>query len=336
MNHFLSRSNPFYKIYISFIFFGITLLGGIFGFMLFFDYHFIEACYMTLITLAAVGYGFLGNKEPIDMNQKIFIIFLILTNLAIFTYFITVVSRFFLDGEFIRVYKTIKMKKSINELKGHTIISGFGRNGQEASKAFLKNNMDYVVIERHARAANDVGHSMDYFLEGDATRDEVLIAAGIRNAKALITTLPEDADNLFVVLTARELNPDLKIISRASNDTSVNKLKRAGADNVIMPDKIGGSHMAALVFSPDVKEFIDVLSTTMSNDFQLSEMSVGKSFTIWELDSRNKTGATILGVKTLDGEYKLNPSSHYEVKIKERIIAMGSRSQLDHLISMIG
>lgn len=306
------------------------------GFHILFDYKFLDACYMTVITLAAVGYGFLKEHDPATNNEKFFIIALILTNLTIFTYFITVVSRFFLDGEFNKYYKNRKMRKSIHELEGHTIICGFGRNGLEAAKSFSKNNMDYVIIERHVKNANDAGHPLEYYLEGDATRDEVLMNAGIKNAKALITTLPEDADNLFVVLTARDLNPELKIISRASNDTSVNKLKRAGADNVIMPDKIGGTHMAALVLSPDVKEFIDVLSTTMSNDFQISEMHSGKVILLKEIDSRNQTGATILGVKTIDGDYKLNPSSLYELKINDRIIAMGSRNQLEDLKNLIG
>jgi voltage-gated potassium channel len=148
--------------------------------------------------------------------------------------------------------------------------------------------------------------------------------------------LPEDADNVFVVLTARELNPKLKIISRASNDTSVKKLKRAGADNIIMPDKIGGAHMATLVLSPDVKEFIDVLSTTNTHDFQLAEITVSKSMLIEEIDSWNKTGATILSVKSVTGEYTLNPPSHYQVKPNERIIAMGSQKQLSYLKNLVG
>lgn len=314
----------------------MTLCCGILGFHFLFDYKFLDACYMTVITLAAVGYGFLKEHDPATNEEKIFIIFLIMTNLTIFTYFITVVSRFFLDGEFNKVYKRIKMKKTVHELQGHTIICGLGRNGLEAAKTFVKNNIEFVVIERHIKGVYELAGELNYFFEADATRDEVLIEAGIKNAKALITTLPEDADNLFVVLTARDLNPDLIIISRASNDTSVNKLKRAGANNVIMPDKIGGAHMAALILSPDVKEFIDVLSTTMSNDFQISELMAGKPFTLKEIDTKNKTGATILGVKTLNGEYKLNPATEYEVKTNERIIAMGSRNQLDELKNLVG
>src|SRR5205823_3788922 len=135
------------------------------------------------------------------------------------------------------------------------------RNGREASEMLRRSRIKYVVIERREGLTEELALNDDfYFLNGDATKEEVLIDAGIKQAKGLITTLPEDADNVYVALTARELSQSLRIISRASNDTSVSKLKRAGADNVIMPDKIGGAHMASLIIHPDVKEFIDLIS----------------------------------------------------------------------------
>ena len=328
----LNENNPFFKIYISFILFALVLFMGIAGYMAICSYNLLDAFYMTIITIGSVGYQ---EVKTLDDAGKIFTSFLILSNIAIFTYFITVVSRFFLDGEFIHVYKSIRMKKTIHDLRNHTIICGFGRNGFEAAKIFDKNHVDYVVIERHLKMPPESKIQMHYFLEADATHDEVLLEAGIKNAKALITTLPDDANNVFVVLTARELNPGLKIISRASNDTSVQKLKRAGADNIIMPDKIGGAHMATLVLSPDIKEFVDVLSTTMSNDFQIIEILIGKSLAIKEIDAWYKTGATILGVKSLSGNYTLNPPPEQQLTPGERIISMGSVSQIIKLKELL-
>ena len=154
-------------------------------------------------------------------------------------------------------------------------------------------------------------------------------------ATALVTTLPEDADNLYVVLTARELNPKIKIISRASNDSSVKKLKTAGANNVIMPDKIGGAHMATLVLSPDVKEFVDLMATQNSEHFNIEEIESGKTISLEELNCWSITGATILGVKTSEGEYALNPIAKTVVRPGNRLIVMGSSEQLSSVKKMV-
>ena len=173
------------------------------------------------------------------------------------------------------------------------------------------------------------------FIDGDATEEEVLIEAGIKTAKAIITTLPEDPDNVYVVLTARELNPGITIISRASNESSVNKLKRAGANNVIMPEKIGGAHMAALVMKPDIMEFIAEL-TGQSSDIsltfeELSLQDISKEFvgrTIRDLDIRNKTGANIIGLRMADGEFVINPLPETELNKNTKLIALGNSNQI--------
>ena len=169
-------------------------------------------------------------------------------------------------------------------------------------------------------------------MEGNATDDEVLISAGLSRAKALITTLPEDADNVFVVLTAREKNPGLKIISRASNDGSETKLKRAGADNVIMPDKIGGTHMAALVTKPDVLELLDHITGRIN--IKLEEISFNnlpekyKDKSIRDLEVRNRTGANIIGLKTAEGEFVINPSPDMKMMPDAKLFVLGTAEQV--------
>ena len=180
------------------------------------------------------------------------------------------------------------------------------------------------------RAAHDIP-----FVEGDATLEKHLEKAGIHEARALITTLPKDADNLFVVLTAREMNPNLLIISRASNDNSDSKLRRAGADNVIMPDKIGGAHMASLVIKPDVIEFMDYVMGQGTSSINLEEITFEnlpdelKNKSIRELGIRDKSGANIVGFRTPKGEYIINPSPETIIMPEAKIFVLGTLEQIN-------
>lgn len=316
---------PFYKIYISLIVFVLVIVIGTIGYMKLENYTLIEAVYMTVITISTVGFT---EVHPMNEEGRIFTIFLILANIGTFTYFLTQTSAYILDGEFARNFKLYNMKKSINDLEGHIILCGFGRNGQEAARIFRSGNRDFVVIEKAEQRREETSIEASYYLNGDATRDETLLHAGIAKADALITTLPEDADNLFVVLTARELNPKIKIISRASNDSSVKKLRTAGANNVIMPDKIGGAHMATLVLTPDIKEFLDVMATQRSEHFSVEEIASNRTISLHDLNCWAQTGATVLGIKTAEGEYALNPVPQTVIRPGNRVIVMGSKEQL--------
>lgn len=323
MNTF--RDSPFFKIYISLGAFFCIVVIGMAGYMGIEDYTPIESLYMTVITLSTVGFT---EVKPLTDAGRVFTIFLITVNLAVATFFIAQLSSYVFEGEFSRTYKLFKMKNSIKELKGHIIICGFGRNGREAAGIFHNSRHNFVVIEKKVSRRDDLPFEIDYYLEDDATRDETLMEAGIENASALISTLPDDADNVFVVLTARELNPKLKIISRASNDSSVKKLKTAGANNVIMPDKIGGAHMATLITSPDVKEFVDLMATQNNEHFSIEEIESVITISLDELNCWKHTGATLLGLKTSEGEFHLNPVPKTVVRPGNRVIVMGSKQQL--------
>jgi voltage-gated potassium channel len=175
------------------------------------------------------------------------------------------------------------------------------------------------------------------YVKGDATNDEALEAAGISNASSLITTLPSDADNLYVVLSARQLNPDCIIVSRASNDSSDRKLKVAGADNVIMPDKLGGAHMASLVITPDIIEFIDRLSIEGESSSNIEELVIenlaGKYInkSILDLDLRKRTGCTVIGFKTPNKEYIINPDASTKMVPKSKLIVIGRPEEIQKL-----
>jgi len=199
-------------------------------------------------------------------------------------------------------------------------------------------NKDYVVVEKNEEVVERFSDEDHLFVTGNANEDEVLIKAGIERAATLISALPSDADNLFVVLSARQINKDLKIISRATEETSYKKLKLAGADNVIMPDKIGGDHMASLVVVPDLVEFLDNLTVSGEEDSinveQIPFEKVcpsGKEQAIKDLDLRKKTGCSIIGYKTPEGEYIVNPEPSLVLKKDSKLILIGRPNQIENL-----
>ena len=330
--YLLKRFNLFKGLLPPIILLGGLVLSGSLGYMLIEHYGFLEALYMTIITIGSVGFQ---EVRPLHEAGRIFTIILIMINLGLFTYFITLLSRYFFDLEFVKKYKILKMENSIQKLEGHVIICGFGRNGKESAKVFHQNKVPYVVLEEKNEEGTDNGFKVTYFLKGDATKDEALLEAGIKNAKALITTLPIDADNLFVVLSARQLNPNLKIISRASQDSSVSKLKIAGAANVIMPDKIGGAHMATLVMLPDVVELLSIMATKNNESFKIEELIASKSITLEDLGLWNKTNCTILGIKDADKNYTVNPPASYHINPGQKIIVMGNDEQIENAKKII-
>jgi len=308
------------------------ILAGTIGYMLIEKYNCLDALFMTVITIASVGFN---EVKPLSEAGQIFTIVLILVNLGLFTYFITLLSRYFFDAELVKKYKMIKMENSIQKLQNHVIICGFGRNGKESAQVLHDNKIPFVILESKADLETDLPFEVKYFLKGDATKDEVLMEAGINNAKAIIITLPVDADNLFVVLTAKQLNPKVTIISRASQDSSIKKLKIAGASNVIMPDKIGGAHMATLVILPDVVELISMMSTKNNTDFRVVELKTQKIILLDELDLWKKTNCTILGIKDAEGNYTINPSTAYQIKPGQSMIVMGSDAQIENAKKLV-
>lgn len=256
----------FRKLRLAIILILAVQIGGIIGFMLIEDYTLAEAFYMTVIVVSTVG---LGAVRELSIEGKLFTAFLVIVSLAIFTYALTVISTYLMEGGILKYYKYKKVKTQIEALHDHIIVCGYGRNGKQACEQLSIHNRQFVVVESNAETIEQIRTGKKLlFVEGDATNDDILVKAGIDRAQALITTLPNDANNVFVVLTAHELNSKLKIISRASEDSSFNKLKRAGADNVIMPDKIGGIHMASLIAQPDVLEFIEMISGKAKFDLE--------------------------------------------------------------------
>ena len=304
---------------------------GTIGYMWLSGYNFVDALYMTVITVTTVGFG---ELQPFSPEEKIFTIFLILTSITIFGYAVSAFSEYLVSGKLFEQLKHRRVEKQIGYLKGHTIVCGYGRNGQQAILKLGNYNKEFVVVEKKKEMIETLDAQDILNIEGDATLDETLQKAGIEKASFLITALPSDADNLFVVLTASQLNKDCIIISRAGNESSYKKLKFAGANNVIMPDKLGGDHMASLVTTPDVIEFVDRLTIEGETTANLEEIAVNDlpekyiNKTILDLDLRKQTGCTVIGFRNPDKEYLINPEANIKLVADSQLIVLGRPEQI--------
>ena len=322
------------RIYVAIILLVCVLLIGIVGFKSISHYSWVDSLYMTVITITTVGFG---EVQPLDDTSKIFTVFLILLSVIIVGYALSIITEFILSKNNYEELKHKKMQKKIDSLKSHIIICGFGRNGRQAATKLLAYNRPFVIIEKDKELVDKIESELMPFVLGNASEDEVLLQAGVDRASCLISALPNDADNLFIVLSTRQINKAINIISRASLETSYNKLKLAGANNVILPDKIGGDHMASLVVVPGLLEFVDNLSIVGKSNINIEEIAVKQLTedikTIKDLDLRKKTGCTVIGYKDEQGEYIVNPEAEMKLAPNSKIIVLGRPEQIDELNS---
>jgi len=317
--------------------FTILVIGSL-GYMML-GFSFPEAVYQTIITIATVGFE---EVHPLNNAGMWFTSVLVIFSIGIFAYAVTTLTRFIVEGVFRNTFKDNKVKRKIDKFTDHVVICGYGRNGKQAASELLEHNVPIVIIEQQVDIVQSMRETPGMlYVEGDAADEEILLQANLESARALITTLPVDADNLFVVLTAKEINPSLTIISRASADNSDVKLKRAGATNVIMPDKIGGQRMAKLVAQPDIVEFVDFMLLQSIENVVLELISCNTIATcfegrsIRELDIRNESGANIIGMKRADRSFLINPVPETTLSSSDKLFALGTRKQINSLKKLI-
>ncbi len=328
MNLFQSK---FHRAVVALI---LLIIIGVVGYMNLSNDSFVNALYMTVITITTVGFG---EVHPLNEEEKLFTIFLIFMSLIIIGYAVSVLTEYIASDELFKNLKFKKVQKKIDKLKKHTIVCGYGRNGKQAVARLRSHGKLCVVIESDIELIKEIESERVLCVRGDATDDVTLQIAGIDHATSLITTLPSDANNLYVVLSARQLNKSCTIVSRASNDSSYSKLIIAGADNVIMPDKLGGAHMASLVVTPDIMEFIDRLSIEGESSTNLEEIIIENlpkeyhSRSILDLDLRRKTGCTVIGFKKPDKEYVINPEATTILTPNSKLIVLGKPEQIEKL-----
>ena len=313
------------------------LIVGAAGYYYIEDMTLLDSIYMTVITVSTVGFKEVGS-HPLSADGKVFTIALIISSLGSLAYVGSNMARFIFDGELANYIKTYRVDKKIAKLKNHVIIVGYGRNGEQAAMELAENGVEFVILDKRDNVISRVRQNQELlYIKGDATHEEVLEQARIYDARALIATTPNDADNVFVVLTARSMNPGLTVISRASELESQMKLKRAGATNVIMPERIGGQRMAKLVHQPDVVEFLEYILLQKTEDVNLEELSctnlsqrfVGKS--ISELKVREVSGANIIGIKISGARYVFNPDPQMILSRNDQLFVLGNPEQISKL-----
>jgi len=311
----------------------IIIITGIIGFMLIEHFNFIEAVYMTTISVTTTGFT---EVHPLSPAGRVFTVFLLVMSWTAFAFAVTRITQYVVSGEINKYIKTRRIMSSIDKLSGHVIVCGYGRNGQQAAQILQYHNQPYVVIEQRQELIDKVIAEKPrlLYLIGDGTDDDILKRAGIERARALITALPTDADNVFIVLSARSMNPNIQIISRASHAGSYPKLIKAGANHVIMPDRIGGTHMATLVSKPDVVEFIDFLSSEEGESIHIESVEYDqlpfeiRDKSLQDIMAWKKTGVSCIGIKTADGKFVISPPENTVITSGMKVLVLGNREQI--------
>lgn len=307
---------------------------GTAGYMVLAGLPILDALYMTFITVSTVGF-----REVTDLNEaaKVFTILLIMAGIGTVAYTLTSVAAFLLEGEFTKIVRRRRMEKQIAALRNHYVICGAGQTGHVVIEQFKKRRIDFVVIDESEQVVDELQREGVLAVVGDATHEEDLESIGVRHAKALIATLASDAENVFTVLTARELNPDLHIVARAFDRATHSKLRKAGANNTISPNELGGARMAALILKPAVIAFIDVITRAGETDLELEEVQLCPgsnmvSKTLKDVRIPEKTGCLVLAIQKEGSDaLRFNPGFQETLKEGDTMLVLGQAQQINQL-----
>jgi voltage-gated potassium channel len=306
---------------------------GTAGYMVVEGWEFLDALYMTVITMGTVGYG---EVHEISKAGRLFTILLIFFGVGYFVYVAGVVVQFMVEGRMRTILGRRRLDKKIDRLKDHYIICGYGRIGRVLCKNLLRKPLGLVVIEKNREMIPVMDEDKVLYVCGDVSDEANLIKAGIMRAKGLVAVLATDADNVFLVLTARQLNPDLYIVARAGRVESKAKLRAAGANNVESPYEMGAVSMAQRILRPTVTNFLDLAFTYSRKDIQMEEIPVSSSSALSNVmlkDSgiRQQFNLIIIAIKKSDDSMLFNPSFETLIKAGDTVIAVGEEANLKKL-----
>lgn len=322
------------KLKFIFLAFALLLITGVIGYMILLKVDFIDALYMTVITISTVGFGEVGTTSNLS---EIFSVFMIFLGVGIVGYAFTTVVAMFVEGKVSDLWKGSKMDKKIAALNNHYIICGSGELAEVIIKKFINEKLDFVVISDRREDLEDFSHHDILVVEGQSTEESVLEHAGIERAKGLIATLDSEVDNIVTVLTARNLNKNIYIISNALTKSGSEKLLKVGADKTLSAVEISGKRMASLMIKPNIISFLDVVTKIGDVELDLEEVLVKRGSylenkNLIEAQIPKKTELIVLAIKKIeDGKMIFNPPIDYTFKIGDVLIALGRDDQVDSL-----
>ena len=301
------------------------------------QWRLLDAIYMTVITLTTVGYSNMGMSDA----GRIFTMFLLIGGFGVFTYSITIATAFLIEGQLQSFFRQQKMIRTVDKLLNHYIICGLGDTGVHVLDEMLKAEVDFVGIEFEEERLIHLSDTRNFlYLQGDATDDELLLRAGIERAQGLVTCLSRDQDNLFVVISARKLNPHLRIASKAVEDNSPGKLITAGADEVVLPDHIGGLRLATGLLQPQLVGFLENM-TQNRLDAQFNESIIQEDAPLDGISLRaasihEQTGLVVIAIQDSDGTFLYNPPGDMKITAGDALLVIANQKQLQTLHKLTG
>jgi voltage-gated potassium channel len=314
----------------------VVTLGTV-GFMVLGPAPLLDALYMTVITISTVGFR---EVTPVNQATTVFTIFLVLAGVVGIGYSFGIIVEFMVEGHLTSILEGRRMQKRISELDSHYVIAGMGRVGSVVAAELTDAGVSFVVIDSCETCRETADEAGWLLIHGDATDEKVLIDAGIERARGLVAALDTDADNLFVSLSARTLNPSVQIVARSTSLTSESKILRSGADRVITPNVIGGRRMAAMLLKPAVADYLDVVTQSEGIEFRIDAFTVrstselvGRSIR----DSRlyDRTGAFVLAVRRPGGPMKTGPASDDVLHAGDELVVLGTQEHLGVLEALV-
>lgn len=316
-------------VYALSVFVAVVAIGTL-GYILLGGWPPLDALYMTVITMGGVGYR---EVHPLTPALQVWTMLVIVSGVGALGFAVITVTDFMVEGHFSGLLEGRRMEKRIASLTGHHIVAGLGRVGSVVGDEFAAQGVPFVVIDADEEALSHAKERGWAWIRGDATEESTLKEAGIDDARSLTAALDNDASNVFVILTARGIRPDLFIVARATTPSAEDKMRRSGADRVITPTEIGGRRMASMVMRPRVVDFLDVVSGGQRTEFKLEEITLGEGdpyvgMTIADAHIRSTTGAYVLAIHAADDSVNSNPSSATVMADGDRLVVLGSDDQL--------
>ena len=312
----------------------VFLVGiGTAGYMVIEDWTVLDAIYMTVITLSTIGYG---EVHPVSQTGRIFTVILIVMGVGFVLYVIGNVVQFLVEGRIRLVLGRRKLEKQIGQLNDHFIVCGYGRMGRALCRYLTQKHLQFVVVEKNEDRIPVMNTDHILYIAGDATIEDNLLKAGLKRASNLITALGTDADNVFLVLLAKGLNPNIYVVARASQNASKKPLYTAGANVVVSPFDVGARRMAHAVLRPNVIRFLEFAFADEDTDIHIEEIAVAESskfvgVSLQESGIRQDYNLMIISIVKVDGEMNFNPSADTTIKSGEKVIAVGSIDDLSKL-----